>query len=66
MLDTSPTIAILVGFSSIAQKAKAIASSYNVSIVASQNINQIVMSTQEILSKHLGAISEDEIKTPSN
>ncbi len=66
VLDTSPTIAILVGFSSISQKAKAIASSYNVSIVASQNIHQIVESTQEILSNHLGALNENEIKTSSN
>lgn len=66
VLDTSPTIAILIGFSSISEKAKVIATSYNVSIVASQNILQIIESTQEILSQNLGKVNESEIKPQSN
>lgn len=60
VLDTSPNISILVGFSSISEKAKSIASSYNVSIVASQNPNQIIDSTRKILSKCLVQIGANE------
>ncbi|MHA1989019.1 MAG: TackOD1 domain-containing metal-binding protein [Promethearchaeota archaeon] len=60
VLDTAPTIAILVGFASISEKAKSIATSYNVSIVSDHDTNQIISSTDEVLTKHLSNLGEDE------
>lgn len=50
ILDTSPKIAILVGFSSISEKTKSIASKYNLSIISSQNIDEITAEIQKIVS----------------
>ena len=60
VLDTSPTIAILVGFASISEKAKAIATSYNVSIVSDHDTNQIISSTDDVLNEQLSNLEEDE------
>ena len=60
VLDTSPDISILIGFASISEKAKSIASSYNVSIVTSQDLSQIITSTDHILAKNLPKSGENE------
>lgn len=49
ILDTAPKIAILVGFSSISEKTVSIASKYNLSIVSSQNIDEIAVEIDTIL-----------------
>ncbi len=49
ILDTTPKIAILVGFSSISEKTVSIASKYNLSIVSSQNIDEIAAEIDTIL-----------------
>lgn len=49
ILDTSPKIAILVGFSSISEKTKSIAAKYNLSIISSQNIDEIVSEITKII-----------------
>ena len=63
VLDTSPDVSILIGFASISEKAKSIASSYNVSIVTSQDINEIVSSTDQILAKTIPKSGENEAKS---
>lgn len=50
IFDTSPKIALIIGLASITEKTKAIAAKYNVSIISSQNINEIVSETGKILS----------------
>lgn len=60
VLDTSPTIAILVGFATISEKAKAIATSYNVSIVSDHDTNQIISSTDNVLNEQLSTLGGDE------
>jgi len=60
VLDTSPTIAILVGFASISEKAKSIATSYNVSIVSEHDTNKIISSTDDVLNEQLSNLGKDE------
>ncbi len=60
VLDTSPTVAILVGFASISEKAKSIATSYNVSIVSDHDTNQIISSTDKVLNEQLSSLGGDE------
>jgi transposase-like protein len=50
ILDTAPKSAILVGFSSISEMTKSIASKYNLSIISSQNIDEIISEVQKIVS----------------
>jgi hypothetical protein len=50
ILDTAPKSAILVGFSSISEMTKSIASKYNLSIISSQNIVEITSEVQKIVS----------------
>lgn len=50
ILDTAPKTAILVGFTSISEMTKSIASKYNLSIVSSQNIDEIIVEVQKIVS----------------
>ena len=57
VLDTTPDVAILIGFASISDKAKSIASSYNISIVSSQDPNEIVPSVEEVLKNQIAKIS---------
>lgn len=57
VLDTSPDIAILVGFADMSEKAKSIASSYNISIVSSQDPNGIVSSVEEVLDNQIEKIN---------
>jgi ribosomal protein S8 len=49
ILDTTPKVAILVGFSSISEKTISIASKYNLAIVSSQNIDEISTEIDKIL-----------------
>ncbi len=49
VIDTAPKIAILVGHSSISEKIKSIASKYNVSIISSQNIDEIVSEAEKTI-----------------
>ena len=57
VLDTSPNIAILIGFAEISEKAKSIASSYNISIVSSQEPDKIIPSVEEVLNTQIAKIS---------
>ncbi len=51
VLDTTPTVAILIGFPSISEKAKAITSSYNISLVTEQDPQEILTSIDRVLSE---------------
>lgn len=53
ILDTAPKTAILIGYSSIAEKTKSIASKYNVSIITSQGIPEILVEAEKILLQRL-------------
>jgi len=50
VLDTTPTVAILIGFPSISEKAKSITSSYNISLVTEQDPQEILTSIDRVLS----------------
>lgn len=50
ILDTAPKTAILVGFTSISEMTKSIASKYNLSIISSQNVDEIIVEVQKIVS----------------
>jgi hypothetical protein len=51
VLDTSPTVTILIGFPSISEKAKAITSNYNISLITEQTPEGILSSIKDILSE---------------
>jgi len=53
IFDTSPKIALIIGLASITEKTKAIAAKYNVSIISSQNISEIISETEKILSNRI-------------
>jgi hypothetical protein len=53
VLDTSPDIAILIGFPSISEKAKSITSNYNISLVHEQEPKAILASIDKILSEKI-------------
>ncbi|HEX9845415.1 MAG TPA: hypothetical protein VGA92_03010 [Candidatus Nitrosotenuis sp.] len=53
ILDTSPKIALIIGAASVNEKTKAIASKYNVSIISSQNMSEIVSEAEKILTYRL-------------
>ena len=53
VLDTTPTVTILIGFPSISEKAKSITSNYNISLVTEQEPNKILSSIQDILSQKI-------------
>jgi hypothetical protein len=56
VLDTSPTVTILIGFPSISEKAKAITSNYNISLITEQDPHQILSSIKDILSEKVPSI----------
>lgn len=60
ILDTSPKIAILIGYASITEKTKSIASKYNVSIILSQNIAEILSEAEKAISHKLQINSEQK------
>ena len=51
VLDTNPSITILIGFPSISEKAKSITSNYNISLVTEQKPDEILSSIDKILSE---------------
>jgi len=53
VLDTTPTVTILIGFPSISEKAKTITSNYNISLITEQEPNKILSSINDILSQKL-------------
>ncbi len=53
ILDTSPKIALIIGSASVNEKTKAIAAKYNVSIISSQNVSEIVSEAEKILTYRL-------------
>ena len=53
VLDTSPTVAILIGFPSISEKAKSITSNYNISLVTEQDPKLILSEIEKILSEKI-------------
>jgi len=56
VLDTSPSVTILIGFPSISEKAKAITSNYNISIITEQDPNKILLSIKNILSEKVSKL----------
>jgi len=56
VLDTTPTVTILIGFPSISEKAKTITSNYNISLITEQEPNKILSSIKDILSQKLPKI----------
>ena len=56
VLDTSPNVAILIGFPSISEKAKTITSNYNISIITEQNPDNILSSIKNILSEKVSKL----------
>ena len=56
VLDTSPSVTILIGFPSISEKAKAITANYNISIITEQDPNKILSSIKNILSEKISKL----------
>ena len=56
VLDTTPTVAILIGFPSISEKAKSITSNYNISLVTEQEPKAILSSIDNILTEKIPKI----------
>ncbi len=53
VLDTSPSLAILVGIPSVSEVAKSLAESHNISVVTGKEFTEIVDSVQQILKSRL-------------
>jgi hypothetical protein len=53
VLDTTPTVAILIGFPDISEKAKTITSNYNISILNDKDPEKILASIQDVLTSKL-------------
>ncbi len=49
VLDTSPTVTILIGFPSISEKAKTITSNYNISILNENDPENVLASIKDVL-----------------
>ena len=49
VLDTSPTVTILIGFPSISEKAKTITSNYNISVLTEKDPQTILVSIKDVL-----------------
>lgn len=49
VLDTSPTVTILIGFPDISEKAKTITANYNISIITEKNPDKILTSIKDVL-----------------
>jgi hypothetical protein len=56
VLDTSPSVAILIGFPSISEKAKSITSNYNISLVTNNDPQEILNSINKIMDEKLPKI----------
>ena len=53
VLDTNPTVAILIGFPDISEKAKTITSNYNISILNDKDPQTILASIKDVLASKL-------------
>jgi predicted SpoU family rRNA methylase len=62
ILDTSPKIALIIGAASVNEKTKAIASKYNVSIISSQNMSEIVSEAEKILAYRIQKLDGIQLK----
>ena len=49
VLDTSPTVTLLIGFPSISEKAKTITSKYNISVLTEKDPETILVSIKDVL-----------------
>jgi hypothetical protein len=58
VLDTSPTVTILIGFPSISEKAKTITSNYNISILTDNNPEKILVSIKDVLASKVPPIED--------
>lgn len=56
VLDTSPSVSILIGFPSISEKAKSITSNYNISLVTNKDPQEILNSINKIMDEKLPKI----------
>ena len=56
VLDTSPTVTILIGFPSISEKAKTITSNYNISVLTENDPELILVSIKDILASKVPAL----------
>ena len=56
VLDTSPTVTILIGFPSISEKAKTITSNYNISVLTENDPETILVSIKDILASKVSAL----------
>ena len=50
VLDTAPTVTILIGFPDISEKAKTITSNYNISVLSDKEPEKILASIKDVLS----------------
>jgi len=53
VLDTSPTVTILIGFPSISEKAKAITTNYNIALITQKDPQEILSSINKILDERV-------------
>ena len=58
VLDTSPTVTILIGFPSISEKAKTITSNYNISILTDKNPEMILGSIKDVLASKVPPLED--------
>lgn len=56
VLDTSPTVTILIGFPSISEKAKTITSNYNISVLTENDPETILVSIKNVLASKVSAL----------
>jgi len=56
VLDTNPSITILIGFPTISEKAKSITSNYNISLVTEQKPDEVLSSIDKILSEKVSTL----------
>ena len=56
VLDTSPTVTILIGFPSISEKAKTITSNYNISVLTENDPETILVSIKNVLASKVPAL----------
>ena len=53
VLDTSPSVAILIGIPSVSEIAKALAASHNISVIAGKDFAEILDRVEQILKSRL-------------
>ncbi|HSB84430.1 MAG TPA: hypothetical protein VLD64_08100 [Nitrosarchaeum sp.] len=53
VLDTAPSVAILIGIPSVSEVAKTLAASHNISVVTGKEFNEILDSVEQILKSRL-------------